>query len=100
MLQPDPKLVLISIFLYAISKIIYRSPSISISICICILQFLSRFFSPAIDIQVCLIAHRVNILSGWQVPAVAAVSAAAALASMMCRLCLWLWGQSQAAVSL
>lgn len=57
-------------------------------------------FPSAIDIQVCLIAHRVNILSGWQVPAVAAVSAAAALASMMCRLCLWLWGQSQAAVSL
>lgn len=57
-------------------------------------------FPSAIDIQVCLIAHRVNILSGWQVPAVAAVSAAAALASMMCRLCRWLWGQSQAAVSL
>lgn len=59
-------------------------------------------FPSAIDIQVCLIAHRVNILSGWQVPAMAAVSAAAAaaLASMMCRLCLWLWGQSQAAVSL
>lgn len=60
-------------------------------------------FAPcAIVIQVCfiLIAHRVNILSGWQVPAAAAVAAvAAAAASMMCRLCLWLWGQSQAAAS-